>query len=176
MRELKIEFDTDEGFFDVVNPTYNTITVTDNSPVVYMDLIGKRFYISIGSGRTANIWDSELLLRELKNGIYASWFDFDFYYNYLDFQERKEYKDAFIRLLVSPALNDIPKTFAEYFYWKTVWYLNSEPMLYLISDSFNDGRRAKVSEWIMNCHELSMDIRRTYAEYRKSYADEDIAI
>ncbi len=152
------------------------ITVTDNSPVVYADLIGKRFYISIGSGRTSNTWNDELLLRELKNGIYASWFDFDFYYNYLDFQERKEYRDTFIRLLLTPALNDIPKAFAEYFHWKTVWYLLDDPMLYLITDSFNDGRRAKVSEWIMNCRELSVDIRRAYADYRKTYAGEDLTL
>lgn len=144
--------------------------------LVYADLIDKRFKISIGSGYTGGIWNEETLLRELKNGIFASKFDFDFYYNYLDFEERNQYQQTFIRLVVTPALNNIHESFVDYFRWETRWYVTPEPILCLVSDSFRQARRNHITEWVMHCPELSADIKKCYADYRKSYAGEDIAI
>jgi len=129
------------------------------------DLIGNQYKFSVGSGTTMNQEPNtkEYVIKQITHAISHYLFDWEFYYNWTDRTEQKEYGDTYKNDILKPLLKNLDKTLKTYFIVdidkKTVkWKLSYDVCEKIIDEFFRKNKH------------ISKKLKQDYYEYRDEYA------
>ena len=137
-----------------------------NHSITLNDLIGKYFDIEVGSsigGFTSKNWDKENLIKEITNALFHYLFDREFYYNWIDSNEKKEYLQVFKEDTLNPMIQDIDNTLNKYFA-----FVKRGPKEVLFFKPI--GKQAWIDNWFNVNKNISKKLKEDYRNYRIEYA------
>ena len=134
-----------------------------NHSIILNDLIGKYFSIEVGSGITSKNWDKENLIKEITNALFHNLFDREFYYNWIDSNEKKEYLQVFKEDTLNPMIQDIDNTLNKYFA-----FVKRGPKEVLFFKRIDE--RAWIDNWFNVNKNISKKLKEDYRNYRIKYA------
>lgn len=140
--------------------------VTKSNNLKIEDLIGKKFYIDIGSTSVGSFepWTKEDIIKNMKKSIWYNLFDQDFYYNYTSPNTKNEYYELFMKTIIEPYTKNINKTLNDWFefndpkndyYWKDAKYLELKKL-----------PAGWIDKWFTKTP-MSDKLRNEYKYYRK---------
>lgn len=141
-------------------------TINENS---VDELIGQTYWYRIGSGDEKNNEPNEkdYVYKKLSTMIKHNFFDWEFYYNYNDGDEKNLYFELFKHEILLPLLKNIDKTLEKYF------IINKDKKI--ISWGLSREKNQKfIDGFFIENENISKQLRDNYIEYRQDYAGVDI--
>ena len=160
---------TDEGKKFLAKKTYDDGGgIGDEGKLKFEDLVGKYFEIELGSSGTSTEWESKELLAYLKKVVTHNLFDSEFYYNWTDSDEKKQYLDIFTNDTLNEIFKNVTNALNKYFEFKTTAYsTNTKVLVFKYSNDFRDDW---IDNWFKTNKKISVKLKVDYKRYREKYA------
>jgi hypothetical protein len=144
----------------------------DNASMIdYNSLIGKKFPFTRGASTTTATWDKSRLDEEIVDGVKGVMSDDDFAYNWLDGPMRREYLDLVENDIVSKYRASPEQALAD-FYIARDGGVSVNPAV--LGNPYVDGYGQQIDKFMLGNKNVSKDLLREYAEYRKARSNKDI--
>ena len=160
---------TDEGKKFLAKKTYDDGGgIGDEGKLKFEDLVGKYFEIELGSSGTSTEWESKELLAYLKKVVTHNLFDSEFYYNWTDSDEQKQYLDIFTNDTLNEIFKNVTNALNKYFEFKTTAYSTNKKVL--VFKYSNDFRDDWIDNWFKTNKKISVKLKVDYKRYREKYA------
>lgn len=141
-----------------------------NNRIKLKDLIGKKYDYQVGSGTVSSLEPNEdFVLKQIMLAINHYMFDWDFYYNWIDEDEKKEYFKTFQEEILKPLILDVDNTLSKYFKLESGF---SQKVLKWVPS--NKKNREIIDDFFINNKNISKDLKKDYFRYRKEYADVEL--
>lgn len=138
---------------------------TDNQ-IRLKDLIGKKYDYEVGSGTTSSSEPNEdYVLKQIMNAIRHYMFDWEFYYNWTDEDEKVEYVKVFNEETLKPLMSDIDNTLSKYFKLESGIY--GRTLKWAPSRHTN---RETIDNFFINNKKIGEKLKMDYFNYREEYA------
>ena len=142
--------------------------IGDEGKLKFEDLVGKYFEIELGSSGTSTEWESKELLAYLKKVVTHNLFDSEFYYNWTDSDEKKQYLDIFTNDTLNQIFKNVTNALNKYFEFKTTAYsTNTKVLVFKYSNDFRDDW---IDNWFKTNKKISVKLKVDYKRYREKYA------
>jgi hypothetical protein len=140
--------------------------VTKSNNLKIEDLVGKKFYINIGSTEVGSLdpWTKEGIIKNMKKAMWYDLFDQDFYYNYTSPNTKNEYYELFMKTIIEPYTKNINKTLNDWFEFnnpKNDYYYKDAKYLEL-----KNAPAGWMDKWFMKTP-MSDKLRNEYKYYLK---------
>lgn len=128
------------------------------------DLVGKKFYIEVGSGRESRVWDKDSLIKKISSVILHNLFDYEFYYNWTDVGG--EYLQIFKKSTLEPMISKFDDTLNKYFEFENSRY-GSDDRTLVFKDHAN---QSWIDSWFQTNKIIPDELKNDYYKYRQKYA------
>jgi hypothetical protein len=139
---------------------------TPNDKITLKGLVGKKYDYQVGSGTESSSEPNEdYVLKQIMSAISHYMFDWEFYYNWTENDEKSEYYKTFKEDILKPLILDIDNTLSKYF--KLESGFSKKVLKWVPSNEKNDEM---IDDFFINNKKISKNLKNNYFTYRKEYA------